>query len=442
MKKRKSGRDNLITRVTVPATTTSKKSFKHFTTDESHSSVTPAELHMPSNMMGSTKRIYDKILNSHTALSHKHKGTPTSTYKMRESGIKSELRERKETPEVIQHYNLNLLKKSFPHQSEDKIDSFNNKIKLIKKNKTIEDMLMHYTPTVNYRSVKNADLPSANKLSHKANLNVDGSKRSMNSNSKSRSSAKGGSKEFSRLMTKSKLRLSGHLTKPDSSTSKYTTKAADLKMLRLEEANIMLMTENEYLLRENKDLKNKLNTYINFDIEKLINQYPVLAQSVEELEEMFSDTTEALNQERETCRKVYNEYMALIREKEKDIMNAEIAQNYLETKNSLLKEVLTKRNKDMGEIEKGNKQLMAILEKYDTKMDKMREQIEVQRLKIEKYEEMATGKVHKIDIDTIDGRINFLVDILEDYKRQLEEMEDEEEEEEDEQDDVPEGRLR
>ena len=83
----------------------------------------------------------------------------------------------------------------------------------------------------------------------------------------------------------------------------------------------------------------------------------------------------------------------------------------------------------MDEIEKGNKQLMSILEKYDTKMDKMREQIEVQRLKIEKYEEMTTGQINKIDIDTIDGRINFLVDILEDYKKQLEEMEDEEEEE-------------
>lgn len=90
--------------------------------------------------------------------------------------------------------------------------------------------------------------------------------------------------------------------------------------------------------------------------------------------------------------------MILTREKEKEIINAEMNQNYLETKNSLLKEVLTKRNKDMGEIEKGNKQLMAILEKYDAKMDKMREQIEVQRLKIEKYEEMTTGKINKIDI--------------------------------------------
>lgn len=122
----------------------------------------------------------------------------------------------------------------------------------------------------------------------------------------------------------------------------------------------------------------------------------------------------------------------LTREKEKDVMNAEMNQNYLETKNSLLKEVLTKRNKDMDEIEKGNKQLMGILEKYDDKMDKMKEQIEVQRLKIEKYEEQTSGKVNKINIHTIDGRINFLVDILEDYKRQLEEMEDEGEESEEE----------
>lgn len=59
----------------------------------------------------------------------------------------------------------------------------------------------------------------------------------------------------------------------------------------------------------------------------------------------------------------------------------------------------------MKEIEKGNKQLMGILEKYDQKMDKMREQIEVQRLKIEKYEEGKSGVVQKIDIDTIDGRV-------------------------------------
>ena len=38
-------------------------------------------------------------------------------------------------------------------------------------------------------------------------------------------------------------------------------------------------------------------------------------------------------------------------------------------------------------------------------------------------------------METIDGRINFLVSVLENYKKQLEEMDDEGEEEEDEPED-------
>jgi hypothetical protein len=88
MKKRKSVRGNLVTRVTVPATTTSKRSFKYFSIEDSHTSATPADLHMPSTMAGSTKRIYDKIMNSNATLTNKLKGTPTSIKKTRESGIK------------------------------------------------------------------------------------------------------------------------------------------------------------------------------------------------------------------------------------------------------------------------------------------------------------------------------------------------------------------
>lgn len=88
MKKRKSVRGNIVTRVTVPATTTSKRSFKHFITDDSHTSTTPADLHIPNTMAGSSKRIYDKILTTHTNLNSKFKGTPTSSKKAREAGIK------------------------------------------------------------------------------------------------------------------------------------------------------------------------------------------------------------------------------------------------------------------------------------------------------------------------------------------------------------------
>lgn len=170
-------------------------------------------------------------------------------------------------------------------------------------------------------------------------------------------------------------------------------KCNELRICKLEDANLLLIRENKRLIKENSDLKEKLTTYINYDIELMMDQFPGLAEAIETMEQLYSETTQSLIQERETCRKIYEEYMILVREKEKENINAEINQNYLETKNSLLKEVLTKRNKDMGEVEKGNKQLMAILEKYDIKMDKMREQIEVQKLKIEKYEEMSTGVV-------------------------------------------------
>jgi len=37
---------------------------------------------------------------------------------------------------------------------------------------------------------------------------------------------------------------------------------------------------------------------------------------------------------------------------------------------------------------------------------------------------MINGKAIPIDTDTLDGRVSFLVSVLEDYKKQLEEMED------------------
>jgi len=36
-----------------------------------------------------------------------------------------------------------------------------------------------------------------------------------------------------------------------------------------------------------------------------------------------------------------------------------------------------------------------------------------------------TGKQPPIDTDTLDGRVNFLVTVLEEYKKKLEDMEDE-----------------
>ena len=44
-----------------------------------------------------------------------------------------------------------------PHQSIDDIKAFNNKFKLIKKNKNMEEMLMSNTPTINYWSLKSEE---------------------------------------------------------------------------------------------------------------------------------------------------------------------------------------------------------------------------------------------------------------------------------------------
>lgn len=60
----------------------------------------------------------------------------------------------------------------------------------------------------------------------------------------------------------------------------------------------------------------------------------------------------------------------------------------------------------------------------------MKEEIEVQILKVEAYEEKINGVIKPIEVDTIDGRINFLVQVLENYKQQLEAMDEEGEEEE------------
>lgn len=148
---KKSIRGNIITRVTVPATTTSKKSMKHFKTEESNHSMTPVELSIPNRIAGSTKRIYDRILNNHTALSAQHKrdkqkGTPLS----QNYGSKFSV-ERKDTPDALHMYNYASYKHSLPHQSIDDIKG-NDKIKLMKKNKTIESMMLSQTPTLHLKN--------------------------------------------------------------------------------------------------------------------------------------------------------------------------------------------------------------------------------------------------------------------------------------------------
>lgn len=80
------------------------------------------------------------------------------------------------------------------------------------------------------------------------------SKRSVKSGSKSRSSASKDGKDYNRLITKSKLRLSG----------KLNTKTTEIRVRQLEESNMYLTRENEMLVKENLKLKEQLNVYSNY----------------------------------------------------------------------------------------------------------------------------------------------------------------------------------
>lgn len=75
--------------------------------------------------------MYDKILKNNTSKNSKSKFTPHLTNKIRENGVKSELRERKEPGEIIHIGYKNKYKNTFPHQSIDDIKSHHNKISLL-----------------------------------------------------------------------------------------------------------------------------------------------------------------------------------------------------------------------------------------------------------------------------------------------------------------------
>ena len=105
----------------------------------------------------------------------------------------------------------------------------------------------------------------------------------------------------------------------------------------------------------------------------------------------------------------------------------ELDLNHLETKNRLLTEALNKRNEDVKALENGNEDLINLLEKWDDKIQKLDEDLQVERIKIEKYEHVLkdSGKESfKIDAESLDSRINFLVATLEEYRKMLEEDSD------------------
>ena len=95
--------------------------------------------------------------------------------------------------------------------------------------------------------------------------------------------------------------------------------------------------------------------------------------------------------------------------------------SFLATKNRLLEEVLTKKNFEIEDIKDNNEGLVQVLEEYELSKHKYEQELEVLKLKLEKYEIKYDGKDDKIDVDSLDGRVNFLVNLLEEYRQKLEE---------------------
>jgi hypothetical protein len=93
-----------------------------------------------------------------------------------------------------------------------------------------------------------------------------------------------------------------------------------------------------------------------------------------------------------------------------------MSMSHLDTKTRLLKEALTKKNTEITEMEENNQGLMQLLENYEESKVKYKEEIEILKFKCEKYEILLERK-DKIDIDSLDGRVTFLVNLLEEYRK-------------------------
>jgi len=109
---------------------------------------------------------------------------------------------------------------------------------------------------------------------------------------------------------------------------------------------------------------------------------------------------------------MYQEYTTLAKEKESLEMQHEMDSSHMDTKIKLLKEVLTKKNDEYKAVEDNNKELVMFIQKCDDKISKLEEDFQLERIKTEKYEVklgLVTDGFKRIDVDTLDGRINFLV---------------------------------
>ena len=173
------------------------------------------------------------------------------------------------------------------------------------------------------------------------------------------------------------------------------------------------MKTREQLIIDQLESSNELNAALEAKLKKTEGVVKKHELTVKEYKQKIKTLTEKSKKQEQEISKMKNQ--------------AELDLNHLETKNRLLTEALNKRNEDVKALENGNEDLINLLEKCDDKIQKLDEDFKVERMKAEKYEQLFEndGKDDfKIDTESLDGRINFLVTTLEEYRRILEDDSD------------------
>lgn len=185
----------------------------------------------------------------------------------------------------------------------------------------------------------------------------------------------------------------------------------------------------EQLMSQNLKLSSKLQS-CQRDNEQLRKMLAKASASAEDMELLYSKACSQLHKEMIDCDGLDLEMAKMKVETQKQSIKTDLTINDLDTKTRLLKEALTKKNNEVNEIEENNQSLVQLLEQQEEEKQNYDQEIEVLRLKIDKYEILLDKKEDKIDTDTLDGRVTFLVNLLEEYKKRLEEDVRREQEEE------------
>ena len=182
------------------------------------------------------------------------------------------------------------------------------------------------------------------------------------------------------------------------------------RLKELAKKNECLKKINEVLFKTNEELKRRVDA-LERDNEDLRGRAPLnettsprvancgvtkkrffeLASELEELQDFISRLLAENEEHRANGKTIYNHYIASLKEKEKISVKAELDQQHLELRGKLvraafenlqLEETLNKRNADFEVLENNNKELLDLLEKFDTKVSELQDEVDLKDIKI------------------------------------------------------------